>query len=212
MAGSVVRSTCRSQERLRAIQRWIDGRTRGHFTVLRLRDKLEALGLNLWWTWNPEVIELFRELDPGRCRDTDHNPIALSARLPDDLRTRRIEDTSLESRINCHCDRLQGLPRRRRQVVRRTGGDAARCTRCILFGTSVSTNRCPCTQADWVFSPETTSRAPPDLGVPVVGVGLFCARGYFRQRAARIGITNEEYGTNDIATDRNGSSHAGGGG
>lgn len=30
-----------------------------------LKAKLTELGLNLWWTWNPEVIELFREIDPG---------------------------------------------------------------------------------------------------------------------------------------------------
>ncbi len=42
-----------------------------------LYDKCMALASNLWWTWHPEVINLFRDLDPIRWRQLDHNPIAL---------------------------------------------------------------------------------------------------------------------------------------
>lgn len=42
-----------------------------------LYDKCMALASNLWWTWNPEVITLFQDIDPARWRALDHNPIAL---------------------------------------------------------------------------------------------------------------------------------------
>ena len=42
-----------------------------------LYEKCAALARNLWWTWHPEVINLFRDLDPIRWRQLDHNPIAL---------------------------------------------------------------------------------------------------------------------------------------
>ena len=42
-----------------------------------LHSKCLALAHNLWWTWHPEVINLFRDLDPIRWRQLDHNPIAL---------------------------------------------------------------------------------------------------------------------------------------
>ena len=42
-----------------------------------LYEKCVALARNLWWSWNPEVINLFRDLDPIRWRQLDHNPIAL---------------------------------------------------------------------------------------------------------------------------------------
>ena len=38
-----------------------------------------ALANNLWWSWHPEVTNLFRDLDPIRWRQLDHNPIALLA-------------------------------------------------------------------------------------------------------------------------------------
>ena len=44
-----------------------------------LYDKCMALARNLWWSWHPEVTNLFRELDPIRWRQLDHNPIALLA-------------------------------------------------------------------------------------------------------------------------------------
>ena len=31
-----------------------------------ISDKCNALARNLWWTWHPEVINLFRDLDPIR--------------------------------------------------------------------------------------------------------------------------------------------------
>ena len=41
--------------------------------------KCTTLAQNLWWSWHPEVTNLFRDLDPIRWRQLDHNPIALLA-------------------------------------------------------------------------------------------------------------------------------------
>ncbi|MCA9165646.1 MAG: DUF3417 domain-containing protein, partial [Planctomycetales bacterium] len=38
-----------------------------------LYEKCMSLARNLWWTWHPEVINLFRDLDPIRWRQLDHN-------------------------------------------------------------------------------------------------------------------------------------------
>ena len=46
------------------------------FSPQSLYDKCVAIAHNLWWTWHPDVINLFRDLDPIRWRQLDHNPIA----------------------------------------------------------------------------------------------------------------------------------------
>src|SRR5512137_1012465 len=55
------------------------------FTVLpRLPDALRPLReltCNLWWTWNPAAIELFRRLDLDLWRELRHNPVAMLAKL-----------------------------------------------------------------------------------------------------------------------------------
>src|SRR5436309_2033355 len=38
----------------------------------KLVDRLRDLARNLWWTWQPNVINLFRDLDPILWRTTDH--------------------------------------------------------------------------------------------------------------------------------------------
>ena len=51
--------------------------------------KCTALARNLWWSWHPEVENMFRELDPIRWRQLDHNPIALLAEFtPERLEAR----------------------------------------------------------------------------------------------------------------------------
>src|SRR5262245_59231456 len=72
-----------------------------------LHDRLEALARNLWWTWQPEVVALFRELDPVRWRELDHNPIALLAEFTPERLEQRADELVLRSPINYAYRRLQ---------------------------------------------------------------------------------------------------------
>src|SRR5512147_1349106 len=38
---------------------------------------LQRIAYNLWWTWEPEAIELFRRLDPELWTGTRHNPVEM---------------------------------------------------------------------------------------------------------------------------------------
>src|SRR3954471_10147344 len=70
-------------------------------------DKCCALARNLWWTWHPEVINLFRDLDPIRWRQLDHNPIALLAEFTPERLELRASELVLYSRINYAYRRLK---------------------------------------------------------------------------------------------------------
>ena len=65
-----------------------------------LHDRLHALALNLWWAWHPEVIDLFRDLDPLLWRQVDHNPIAFLNRITPEQIEERASELVLHSRIN----------------------------------------------------------------------------------------------------------------
>ena len=47
----------------------------------KLLDKLKDLARNLWWCWQGNVIDLFRELDPTLWQQVDHNPVEFLKRL-----------------------------------------------------------------------------------------------------------------------------------
>ena len=60
-----------------------EARTLGQF-VAPAHQRLAALAQNLWWSWDPDTVSLFRELDPVLWRELDNNPVALLQRIPID--------------------------------------------------------------------------------------------------------------------------------
>ena len=72
----------------------------GELTPERLFAKCLAIAKNLWWSWHPEVISLFRDLDPIRWRQLDHNPIALLNEFTPERLATRAAEMVLYSRIN----------------------------------------------------------------------------------------------------------------
>ena len=43
--------------------------------------KLEEMARNIWWAWNYEATELFRDLDADTWKEVGQNPVALLERL-----------------------------------------------------------------------------------------------------------------------------------
>lgn len=70
-------------------------------------NRLWTLARNLWWTWQPELTRLFRELDPIRWRQLGHNPIALLSELSPERLDQRVNELVLRSQINHAYHRLE---------------------------------------------------------------------------------------------------------
>jgi starch phosphorylase len=62
---------------------------------------------NLWWSWDPDITSLFRELDPILCRELDNNPVALLQQIRSDTLEERASQLALHSRINYAYRRMQ---------------------------------------------------------------------------------------------------------
>ncbi len=75
--------------------------------VEALYDKCMALAKNLWWSWHPEVTSIFRDIDPIRWRQLDHNPIALLREFNPERLAVRASEMVLHSRVNYAYRRLQ---------------------------------------------------------------------------------------------------------
>src|SRR5271168_1818643 len=69
-------------------------------------DKLRELARNLWWTWQPNVVSLFREIDPVLWHETDHNPIAFLKKIPPEELEQLAGQFALHSRIDYAFRRL----------------------------------------------------------------------------------------------------------
>ncbi|MFE2105580.1 alpha-glucan family phosphorylase [Kitasatospora sp. NPDC059463] len=156
---------------------------------------LHELALNLRWSWHPETRDLFRSVDPDVWAATGEDPVRLLGEVP--------------------AARLAALAADRR-FLRRLG-DLADDLREYLAGPrwyqgAGQQAAAPLPAAIAYFSPEygiaaalpqysgglgilagDHLKAASDLGVPVIGVGLFYRHGYFRQSLDRDGWQQERY-------------------
>jgi glycogen phosphorylase len=156
-------------------------------------DKLRELARNLWWTWQPGVVELFRELDPALWRKVDHNPVDFLKRLPAEQLERRAAEMALDSRIN------YGFRRLAEYLKDTTSWGAVHAS--ILrwrpvayfsaeFGLHESL---PIYSGGLGVLAGDHLKSASDLGIPLIGVGLLYAQGYFRQSLDANGWQEEQY-------------------
>ncbi len=45
-------------------------------------ERLKEIAYNIWWTWNYEALNLFRDMDPEAWNACHKNPVALLETLP----------------------------------------------------------------------------------------------------------------------------------
>ena len=65
---------------------------------------LDEIAHNLWWVWNYEARDLFRDIDPEIYHDVKHNPVLLLERLSFDRKEAIVKDKALMKRIKAVYD------------------------------------------------------------------------------------------------------------
>jgi len=156
-------------------------------------EKCLALAGNLWWSWHPEVGNLFRDLDPIRWRQLDHNPVALLQEFsPERLETRAAEMV-LYSRINQSFRQLREyLTSKRGWGATHAGVLGAKPVAYFSAEFGIHESLPIYSGGLGVLSGDHIKSAS-GLGVPLVAIGLFYDQGYFRQRLDSDGYQVEDY-------------------
>src|SRR5467141_393901 len=175
-----------------------EARTLDRF-VAPIQERLWTLARNLWWSWDHEATSLFRELDPVRWRQLNHNPIALLAEMPLSMIERRARDLVLHGRVNyAYRRQREYLDADRTWGARHAGVLRPRPVAYFSaeFGLHESV---PIYSGGLGVLAGDHIKSASDLGIPLVGVGLFYGQGYFRQRLDRDGWQHEEYLETDVS-------------
>jgi len=174
-----------------------EARTLDRF-IAPAQERLWTLARNLWWSWDHDSSSLFRDLDPVRWRELNHNPIALLTEIPLSQIERRARELVLHSRINyafrrqreyLEADRTWGARHAGILRPRPVGYFSAE------FGLHVSI---PEYSGGLGVLAGDHIKSASDLGIPLVGVGLFYGQGYFRQYLDRTGWQHEDYIETDV--------------
>lgn len=169
-----------------------EARTLGQF-VAPAHQRLCALAQNLWWSWDPETTSLFRELDPIGWRECHNNPVALLQHIPIDVLEERASQLALHSRINYAYRRMQEYLRSKHTWGARNAG--------VLWARPVAYfsaefglhESLPIYSGGLGILAGDHIKSASDLGIPLVGVGLYYDQGYFRQRLDASGWQHEDY-------------------
>lgn len=169
-----------------------EARKLGHF-VAPVHQRLTALAHNLWWTWDQESVALFRDIDPVLWRECDHNPVVLLRQTSAAQLEARVSALAMHGRINHAYRRMQDYL----QSHHTWGAGLASVlgARPVAyfsaeFGLHESL---PIYSGGLGLLAGDHLKSASDLGVPLVGVGLYYDQGYFRQRLDTGDWQQEEY-------------------
>jgi starch phosphorylase len=162
-------------------------------------DRARGLSRNLWWSWDRESNDLFRALSPGKWRELNHNPVPLLTDMSLQEVEQRAKELVLHGRVNHAYRRLQEYKASGATWGARQAG--------VLWARPVAYfsaefglhESLPIYSGGLGVLAGDHLKSASDLGVPLVGIGLFYRQGYFRQRLDIDGNQQEEYITNDPA-------------
>jgi starch phosphorylase len=169
-----------------------EARTVGQF-VAPVHQRLAALARNLWWSWDADSVSLFRDLDPVMWQACGHNPIAMLQQIDLDRLEQRVAQMALHGGINHAYRRMQEyLHSKHTWGSRHASVLGARPVAYFSaeFGLHESM---PIYSGGLGILAGDHLKSASDLGIPLVGVGLYYDQGYFRQRLDRDGWQHEEY-------------------
>lgn len=175
-----------------------EARTLDRF-IAPLQERLWTLARNLWWSWDQESSSLFRDIDPARWRHLNHNPIALLSQIPLAELEQRARERSLHSRINYAYRRRQEYIEADRTWGTRHAG-VLRPRPVAYFSAEFGLHESiPIYSGGLGILAGDHVKSASDLGIPLIGMGLFYSQGYFRQRLDDQGFQREEYLPNEVS-------------
>ena len=161
--------------------------------TLSLHAKLSQLATNYWWSWQPEISAIFRSIDPVRWSELDHNPVLLLREYTPEKLEERAQPLMLHASVNrmyrewheyMQSDETWGDTHATVLGHRPTAYFSAE------FGLHESL---PIYSGGLGLLAGDHLKSASDLGVPLVGVGLFYDEGYFSQKVDRKGWQQEDY-------------------
>src|SRR5450432_3672319 len=167
-------------------------------TADKFRSHLVALSSNLWWSWNPDIIKLFRDLAPEDFRASNHNPVLMLGELTPDQIGRLAKDAAVRARVDAaHRELIAYLDEPRTWAS--VHAAPLRVRPVAYFSAEFGIHESlPIYSGGLGVLAGDHLKTASDLAIPLVGIGLFYGQGYFRQRLDRDGWQQEEYIQNDV--------------
>lgn len=159
---------------------------------------LRELSYNLWWSWNPEAVELFRRVDHDAWEASGNNPVRMLSLVSQ----ARLEVAASDDGLLAHLERVWSNFQRYMTApstwYHKNHGpppDSFVAYFCFEYGL---VDCLPIYSGGMGVLAGDYLKSASDLGVPLVAVGLAYQQGYFRQYLNADGWQGELYPENDF--------------
>jgi starch phosphorylase len=160
----------------------------------RFERQLTDLSMNLWWSWNPATIKLFRDLDPEGFRASRHNALKVVKSLPRDRLAELSRDAVLRARVDRAHREFRGYMSPQAVTWASTQAAPLRVRPVAYLSAEFGLHESlPIYSGGLGVLAGDHLKTASDLGLPLVGVGLFYRESYFRQHIDREGQQHAEY-------------------
>jgi len=159
-------------------------------------NKLRELAMNLWFSWNWDIVKLFIRIDSEMWEKSYQNPIEMLAYLPQE----KLEEVAQDEAFLATLDRAYNDFQDYLKAKRWYDNDYAdykdakvgyfSCEYGIDTGLPIYSGGLGILSGDHL-------KSSSDLGIPLVAIGLLYRYGYFRQFLSSDGWQQERYEEND---------------
>jgi len=162
---------------------------------IRLRERLQALGSNLWWSWDHRLDSVFRRIDSNLWEHLRHNPAAFAL----DVTAEKLEGAApavIADVIAIEDSLAAYLDEPRTWAASHCRGIASAAIAyfspefCIHQSLPIYSGGLGVLAGDHL-------KSCSDLGIGAVGVSLLYRQGYFRQQVLADGWQTESYDNHD---------------
>jgi glycogen phosphorylase len=151
---------------------------------------LDHLASNVRWSWHEPTRQLFTEIDSELWRETRHDPIALLGEVAPARLDELAADSAFVARAQALAADLTAYLTEPRWYQGLADAPPAIAYFSPEFGIAAAL---PQYSGGLGILAGDHLKSASDLGVPIIGVGLFYRSGYFRQAISREGWQQESY-------------------
>ena len=159
---------------------------------------LRDLANNYRWSWDHEVINLFRRLDKDLWESSGHNPVLMLGTISQDRLVEAANDEGFLSHLTRICQKHWEYLHSENTWYKKHHGKTHKGVIAYFSLEFGITESLPIYSGGLGILAGDHIKAASDLGLPLVGVGLVYQQGYFRQYLNADGWQQERYPINDF--------------
>ena len=154
---------------------------------------LEMISWNFFWSWQPEGVRLWRELEPALWEKCEQNPRLLLKRISGLRLWQKANDADYVEKLRRFSDKFEEYHSQMPKTFENISPESPVAYFCAEYGVH---NSLPIYSGGLGILAGDHLKSASDMNVPLVAVGLFYRYGYFRQRMAHDGWQKEIYNDN----------------